>query len=165
MRREPAAAQTGWDCVHPEDTTSLAGCTRGNGGAEMNKILYARITWPLREDKRGRRWAEWTAPATPTGDRDQELLKGCVLLLYLLTPEFPRRDLKQYGGCCGSGPSNLRNMSLLNWPNVEGRSKFIDMTPAGIPLIGRCGVEDHYTGEESQATPSRKLEQTLSPRL
>ena len=112
MRREPATAQTGLDGVHPEDTASLAGFTRGNGGAEMNKILYARITWPLREDKRGQRWAEWTAPATPTGDRDQELLKGCALLLYLLTPKFPRGDLKLWG-CCESGPS-MRNMSLLN---------------------------------------------------
>ena len=50
------AVQTGWDYVHPDDTTPLAGFIRGNIKPRVDHIFCARTPQSLCEGKPRQRW-------------------------------------------------------------------------------------------------------------
>ena len=81
-------AQTMWDCVHLDDTAPLAGFTRGNEGAGVDKILYAKTMRPLREGKPGQRWNRVDGTACAFGRPRQGVAGRSCAPAVLLAPSF-----------------------------------------------------------------------------
>ena len=123
-RTEPATSQTGWDCVRPDNRAHFSGFSPSIREVRVDKIVHAHTVRPLFPDKPEKQWSG------PHQIRLQKVdAKRCWWVARsccYLSSEFLRGDLKleRY---CGSGPLELRSVSLPIWPHAKGRRTFIDM--------------------------------------